>query len=419
VFDRKGWKVTVCTARHSWGGHGSPPDTRLLALTQGARIEETYLGLLYGLISRSEVVKLTGGHRSTRSLRASPYGSLRVQLARRLIEPQLEWVVGGLPGLIRILRRERPEVVVSSSHPYCSHLLCLLAYELGHAFRWIGDFGDPLIGGGGLVPTDRARRLWHSVEARILRRMDRVVVTTERTKALYLKQYPWLRHEQVSVIRNGYDPEEFDLPVTKAPSTVLAHVGSIYYPRVSIMPFFQALHGLRRSSRGDWARSRVRIVGRNDGQATAFLRHIEGVELLGPVSYEQSLLEMKAADLLLLWGNKSGIQIPGKVYQYIGSGRPILCMVSSFEDDLADLLRQYPKARVVLNTPEAIAGALDCLLTDKPADPQGSSTTADFLRQCTWAYQLRRLEEIAGELVGPVLHACSPTSGGSVANQSP
>ena len=53
------------------------------------------------------------------------------------------------------------------------------------------------------------------------------------------------------------------------------------------------------------------------------LRHLR-VTYSGWVPYESSILEIGEADVLLLYGNRSAIQIPGKVYPYLASGRPII-----------------------------------------------------------------------------------------------
>jgi glycosyltransferase involved in cell wall biosynthesis len=262
----------------------------------------------------------------------------------------------------------------------------------------VGDFGDPLVGGGGLAPAPFWKKLWIGLESAVLKEMDHLCVTTPKTRRLYLDRYPFFPEDRITVVRNGYDPDQFRVRSQPLPPFRMTYAGSIYYPRVAVAPFLEALRRLRSADPERWGNARVRVVGPVIPQAAKAFREA-GVELPGEVTFGESLREMAEAHILLLWGNDSGIQIPGKVYYYVGSRRPILCMVNSLDDDLADLLKLYPLAKIATNEPEAIAAALAEL---RPmAEDQGIGVAGEeFAKECTWQGQFKILDGILAGLGG-------------------
>jgi glycosyltransferase involved in cell wall biosynthesis len=442
-----GWQVAVYTTAKGSAGNPEALSTRLFDMVAGTMVFRTSPGLIYGLSVQGIERRYKSGRNAPTYRRVGWNSRFRNWLSRRRLEPQLEWVLAGLPGFIRVLRDIRPVVVLSSSYPYAAHLLCRTARRLGNKFHWAGDFGDPLIGGGGHAALPAWEEFWKRIEKDILRQMEHVFVTTNRTRELYLELYPHLNPSLVTVIRNGFDPQDFtSAPVVRRPSSVvrlpadgsrvtddgsrvttftMTYVGTLYHPRVSIVPFIQALDLLRKRGKeeGRMVKSegrnspftlhpsplRIRVVGQVDRDTADRLEPTPGVEFVGHVNFEQSLEEMQRADLLLLWDNQSGVQIPGKVYHYIGAGRPILAMVSSENGELAELLRPYPNARIVPNTATAIAEALDEMMQkaqESRVNCEGRGVNLSihpspfslFQEQYTWDRQLGVLDDILSRL---------------------
>ena len=52
------------------------------------------------------------------------------------------------------------------------------------------------------------------------------------------------------------------------------------------------------------------------------------------------------ADVLVNLGNRMANQMPSKVYEYLGSGKPILHLAANREDPVLPLLARYPLALV-------------------------------------------------------------------------
>jgi glycosyltransferase involved in cell wall biosynthesis len=80
----------------------------------------------------------------------------------------------------------------------------------------------------------------------------------------------------------------------------------------------------------------------------------ECVNILGPRSRQETIRRIRQADLLLLLAERFVIQIPGKTYEYLRAGRPILALTS--EGALANFLLRTGAGWVV--DPKDDAGVL-------------------------------------------------------------
>jgi hypothetical protein len=110
------------------------------------------------------------------------------------------------------------------------------------------------------------------------------------------------------------------------------------------------------------------------------------VEVGPPLSRPETLRRMARSDLLLLLAEGWDLQIPGKTYEYLRAGRPILALTS--DGALADLLRQTGGAWVAEPSNDAaIALAVrDAYMSWKRGH---STTTAD--RSAVAGFDRRRL----------------------------
>jgi glycosyltransferase involved in cell wall biosynthesis len=130
------------------------------------------------------------------------------------------------------------------------------------------------------------------------------------------------------VIPNGYDEEDFrDAVQTDAAYFTISYVGTMadsYEPQV----FFRALKSLVDTA--GQRKIRFRFIGTTPWtlkQMTEEIGLSDVTEWKGPVSHREAIHYMKSSDLLLLLipviEGAEGI-LTGKLFEYLGSGRPIL-----------------------------------------------------------------------------------------------
>jgi glycosyltransferase involved in cell wall biosynthesis len=82
------------------------------------------------------------------------------------------------------------------------------------------------------------------------------------------------------------------------------------------------------------------------------------IEELGRLPHDASLALQRKATMLLVIGTRSRLRIPGKVIEYIGAGRPILCLSHGPGDLAAEFVKQHGLGIVVPNQTESIVRAL-------------------------------------------------------------
>ncbi len=300
-----------------------------------------------------------------------------------------------------VIRDRHPEVLVTCAYPFTMTLVGAELRRRHPELVWIADYGDPWTGApvAELQLPGWRRALDARLEARALAAADAVTMTTGPTAQLYRDLFPALA-DRVHVINMGFDPED-GATVAAAPRSaadadrvVLLHAGRLYSEARDPLPFIDAMDTCLAAD-GEATR-RLKIVLLGDVEPSireAMERSAAGClyEFPGWVTVEESLARMKAADQLLLFGNAGAMQIPGKVYQYIGTGRPVFMTCADAADPTVDVLRQYDHGVVVPNRRDELVAALQAVLA-------GTNTThpdAEACHQFSWPHLAERLAAIA------------------------
>jgi glycosyltransferase involved in cell wall biosynthesis len=235
----------------------------------------------------------------------------------------LGWVPFAFVAALRAARRDRPDVLFSTSAPYGSHLVALLVSRLT-GIPWVADFRDEWTTNPHLVGQPRPlMALAVRAEREITARAKRIVVAADYFELVGLDPDDPRRVE----IPNGVD--EADLPPASAPGPppdrfVLAHVGTLYDIR-DPSPVLRALAALVGDGAIDGNRVEVRLVGSVWLPGFAPPPEIR-LTRTGYVEHTRAIQEMHMATALLLYVPSSSLAPSGKLFEYLGSGRPLLCL---------------------------------------------------------------------------------------------
>ena len=180
---------------------------------------------------------------------------------------------------------------------------------------------------------------YHVLERRLLSRADQLIFLTTKIQELYRKTFPGSRIVQNHsvVITNGFDPAtHHSVPRPDGNRIQITHVGTFYGDRNPLV-FLSALEEVLKN--GDMAkRLEVRFVGtvhgedlsrairaKEDSLSSGTIIHWEG-----PVGHARALEAMQDSDINLLITHTTGSEyaIPGKLFEYLGAGKPILALTS-------------------------------------------------------------------------------------------
>lgn len=268
-----------------------------------------------------------------------PHGFLR-GFFRRLSDfaavPDACW--GWIPfAVYRGLRWAREyEVIYSTSPPESGHLIALCLKRLTGK-PWVADFRDPWVGNAFRPLRSEALQRWNARwEAKVIRAADRVLCNTDMLREDLLGRYPGVDPAKFVTVWNGFDEEDFTglRPTERQDGRLLIlHTGSFYGLRTPA-PFLKALGLLKEQGLISPQEVTVEFIGACSSSIARAMQevieryHLQSlVKISPPLPYRETLARQMSADILLLVGHHSegkSMQIPGKAFEYIRAGKPIL-----------------------------------------------------------------------------------------------
>lgn len=272
----------------------------------------------------------------------------------------LGWLPFALLRAARIIREEKPCLVITSSWPHSVQLTGLILKKI-FGLPWLADFRDnwarhPYY----FFPTGLHRRLAAVMEKSVVENADLVTFAYGLDNAR--KAYPDLGKKFRS-LTNGFNERDFqDIKPQDLKGFNLLHLGALYGahgPR----HFFGALERLKKNRPEIKSEMNVWIIGLFYPEHIALAReyHVEDmVQFRNFIPHDRVFSWMFAADALLLFlasELQEAAVIPGKVFEYIRSPAWVLGMIP--EGETAEILRAAGGALVVPgNQPEKIEAAL-------------------------------------------------------------
>ncbi|WP_354583235.1 glycosyltransferase family 4 protein [Hymenobacter sp. UYCo722] len=248
-------------------------------------------------------------------------------------DPRRGWNRHALAAVEQLLAAgEQFDAVLTSSPPHSTQLIGL-ELQRRHGLRWLADLRDPwtdIYYYKDLHHTPLAAWLDARYERQVLAHADAVLVTSPETKRLFLAKNPALPTDKFHVLPNGYDESDFRQP-SQPPRDCLriTHTGTItelYHinrllDAVAAAAAAHPMVPLRLRFVGQVsAQLRGQIAGAGLSEITEyvdFVPHAKSVQYL----LESSVLLMAIPDV----PRNMGI-LPGKVFEYLAAGKPILCV---------------------------------------------------------------------------------------------
>jgi hypothetical protein len=326
-----GWRTTVVAPRgDAFWIHDASLEARI---PSSCRVVRTSTLSGQAMLART---------RSVGAARASKRSSRRFGAARRLSAALLipDSYVGWFPfarrAALEAASSGKFDAVYSTSPPETSHLVGEIV-SARTRLPWVADFRDPWMNLRLLAPASRVHARLHRVmESRVCARACAVVVTTRWHESVLRDAYP-----KANVVRipNGYDGDEVRSVATLQPGAApmrIVHAGMLTQKR-SAVTFLEAL--ARFFARFPQARPDIEVefVGAHEDeseQARARLALSDRVRFRGSIAHDDALqLERRAHVLLLIKHADSRYDglVPGKLYEYVGMGRPVLALAPAGE----------------------------------------------------------------------------------------
>jgi glycosyltransferase involved in cell wall biosynthesis len=337
----------------------------------------------------------------------------RAKAAFRKIAYVPDEFVGWYPFAVRagkrIVRERGIDAVVSTSPPHSAHLVGK-AIASSTGLPWVADFRDLWTRNPGFLHAQGIRgRVERRLERSVVTAATRIVTVTDPFRTNILVDYPALDPDVVRVIPNGFDPPDFEggeLPenLTPAPSCFRVVYTGGWLSNGSPRLFLEALARSIATSTEEGMPIEAIFAGTQQAMVRSEAERAGVSSLVRAVGYlparKACALQRSADALLLTLGGRSNSPeiIPGKTFQYLGAGRPIIALVP--DGAAADLVRKAGAGFVVApDDVDAVARTLGAMIrakrVGKPFPGADPTLLASYTRETRTRHFARVLDEVS------------------------
>lgn len=261
---------------------------------------------------------------------------------------------GAIPNVVDFQPDEYYDLIISCSDPKSSHLLAKKFIQL-HPKRygkWIQFWGDPMY-----IDITRKSKLPGFIikrqEKNLLQAADTVVYVSPMTLHAQQRLYPDLRDKLFFVPLAYPEANIYETKIEYEERTpIIGYYGSYDSDIRNIIPLYEAAKELS---------VQLHIVG-DSNLALPSINHI----IVEPRTGYRQIEEYEAnTDILVVICNRIGTQIPGKIYYYAATNKPILVILDGDASRLREYLEPFNRFAFCDNYPHEIKHAIENLLQEK------------------------------------------------------
>jgi hypothetical protein len=247
----------------------------------------------------------------------------------------LTWIPSAIIKGRKLVKQYDPDVIWSSSPTPSTHCI---ANHLSQKFNtpWVADYRDPFhyMNGTAGKWLDRFHK---KIDRNTLTNAQHLTFATSAVRGLYEDTYTELLTGKNTVIENGYDEANFikiktlkDTPPPFSKDKLSLYYSGVLYPNGrDPLPIFEAMSELKKANH--ISNNSFELIFQGSGDGKDYLESIKKLNIrdlvtfMKPVSFIHALYNMTQADaLLLIQDSRFNKQIPGKVYEYLRTGKTLL-----------------------------------------------------------------------------------------------
>ncbi len=249
------------------------------------------------------------------------------------------WVKPSVAYLEKYIRENEIDTIITSGPPHSLHLIGLELKQKMN-LKWLADFRDPWT----TIGYHKSLRLSHyaakkhkQLESQVLNSADTIIVTSKTTKA----EFQALTTKPIEVITNGFDVEKVDKQSLDTKFS-LAHIGSFLSERNPKI-VWESLVELCTEIPDFKSHLEIKLIGAISQEVLDTIEQFglnSFLNNLGYVSHAEAVAHQRKSQVLLLIeinSDETKSILPGKLFEYMVSERPILA-IGPKDSDFAEII---------------------------------------------------------------------------------
>jgi len=242
-------------------------------------------------------------------------------------DPRVLWVGPSVRFLEKYLKEHPVDAIVTTGPPHSMHLIGLrLSKATG--IPWLADFRDAwtkIFYYKHLGLTKQADRKQHDLEKAVLDNATIVVSVSPYEQ----KDFQEMTSNRVRLMTNGFDPEDYKGFVSNDGFFNITLTG-LFAADGNPKVLWQVLSEKCNADEEFRRTLRIKLIGKTDKEILDTIKNAgleDNLEYLGYQPHEVAVQEQRRASFLLLCLRREpeyASAIPGKMFEYLASRRPIL-----------------------------------------------------------------------------------------------
>jgi len=243
-------------------------------------------------------------------------------------DARIGWVKPSVAYLEKYILENKIDTIITTGPPHSLHLIGMQLKEKT-GIKWLADFRDPWT----TIHYHKSLRLSKSsqkkhkdLEQEVLNIANQIVVTSQNTK----NEFSLLTKKPISVITNGFEVSKGIQPQLDTQFT-LVHIGSLLSNRNPeiLWKVLSEIVNSNNEFKTDLQIKLVGIVGEEILESIKKFGLSENCINVGYVSHQEAIQMQHNAQVLLLVEmdtSETKAIIPGKLFEYMASKRPIIAL---------------------------------------------------------------------------------------------
>lgn len=250
-----------------------------------------------------------------------------------LPDNKIGWKKKAVEAGSKLLENDKFDAIFSTAPPYTDFLI---GEELKKKFNlpYVIDYRDSWMDNPyNFYPTPLHKSIVSRMERRVLHSSDHIITINRKIKELLLIRYKFLKYTDITIIPQGFDPEDFDIPenetLPKVKKFRITYSGTFIDKRTPKY-FLRAVakllkenpeirHNFEACFVGNFRKENEKIVDKLN------LRDV--VNIVGYVEHKECIKYLVTSDVLWMMigeGKGEDMMSTGKLFEYIGAKKPIL-----------------------------------------------------------------------------------------------